>query len=516
MVYKDSIIKVLNYVDNNIKEPININLLADISAYSIPQFFRMFISYMDMTPMNYVLRRKLYFAAKELINNDNKIIDIAYSYGFDSHDVFSRAFKRYYGISPITFRKNGNKLNDFYRENSYCISGFAIPVSLNNQVKDDNSMQEQIRYDVKIVTLAETKLIGIERKIAGDEWAFDVFYNSYDRIFRNAPNRLYPLSTNATHALSEMQPDGSYMYYIGIEVNSLEDIPEGAIGKVIPSQMCAMIEYEGDLDYREVTDYLYRVWFEENIYKTGHLASYPYCTIEYYAPNRDCDVYNERIYIPIQDMKYCTKKLSSYSGVYYRAVNESGSKAKDESFSVMLKWADANHLFDRGEVKFEVYYGNTEDEKVFCEVFYRTEDTMQYIENSKLQTKIYPEATYFHSSSIHHFLEPNSRAIWRFIESNDNLSLSNAGEPDIRPYFEEYKLSNNTLDMYTQTISIYVFRRRTMSSYEIQYIMLAENDNTIHTYPNSTGTTMKEIYWYSNLSLFSCIAMIIGQDINRL
>jgi len=200
-VYKDRIETVLDYIDENIKETMNIDLLAEISAYSVPHFFRLFLSYMDMSPMNYVLRRKLYFAAKELISCDIKIVDIAYSFGFESHDVFSRAFKRYYGTLPATFRKNGSKLNDFYRENNYCISKYAIPVSLNNQEKDDNNMPEQIRHNVKIVTLPEIKLIGIERKIGRDDWTFDIFYNSYDRVFRNAPNRMYPNSTNATHAL---------------------------------------------------------------------------------------------------------------------------------------------------------------------------------------------------------------------------------------------------------------------------------------------------------------------------
>lgn len=455
MVYKDTIEAVLDYIDENIKETINIDSLAEISAYSVPHFFRLFLSYMDMSPMHYVLRRKLYFAAKELISCDIKIVDIAYSFGFESHDVFSRAFKRYYGILPGAFRKNSNKLNDFYRENNYSISEYAIPVSLNNQEKDDRNMPEQIHHNVRIVTLPEIKLIGIERGIGGDDWAFDVFYNSYDKVFRNAPNRMYPNSTNATHALSEMKPDGSYMYYIGIEVTSLEDLPNGVIGKVIPSQMYAMIGYEDNIDYKDVTDYLYRIWFEGNVYKTGHVIDFPYCTIEYYAPNYDCDIYDEHIYIPIQQMEYQIDKIPSYTGVYYRAINESGCKAKEEAFYTMLEWASENYLFENGEVKFEVYYGNAEDEKVFCEIFYRAESTVKFKENKRIQWKTYPESTYLHTSSIHHFLEPNSRAIWRYIEQNDKISLSDTGVPYFRPYFEEYKLRDNSLDMYTE-IDIYI------------------------------------------------------------
>lgn len=61
-MYNDTMKTVLDFIDENIKENIVIEKLAEVAAYSIPHFFRLFISYMDMTPMNYVQRRKLYFA----------------------------------------------------------------------------------------------------------------------------------------------------------------------------------------------------------------------------------------------------------------------------------------------------------------------------------------------------------------------------------------------------------------------------------------------------------------------
>lgn len=447
MVNIDTIDLVLDYIDENIRDNIKIDKLAEVSAYSASHFFRLFLSHMDMTPKKYILRRKLYFSAKEILNSDIKIVDVAYSYGFESHDVFSRAFKRYYGISPTLFRNN----ND-----CHCISDYAIPVTQQLvKRKDERNMLRQADYNVQIVTLPETKLIGIERKIGGAEWSFDVFYRDYDRIFRNAPNRAHPNSTNATYATSKMLDDGSYMYYVGIEVTSLEDIPEGAIGKVIPAQMCAMIRYDGDIDYMDVINYLYSIWFEQNTFKTGHLLDYPYCAVEYYSPNKECEVYNERVYIPIQQMDYEIVTIPSYRGYYYRAISESGSASKDEAFSVMLQWASDNHLFDSGEVKFEVYYGKEEDDKIFCEILYRTDNNFFNTTGEKVQIKQYPTRKYFHTSSIHHFLEPNSRAIWRFIEKNNRLTFSHTGEPYYRPYFEEYRLKKARLDMYTP-LDIYV------------------------------------------------------------
>lgn len=55
-----------------------------------------------------------------------------------------------------------------------------------------------------------------------------------------------------------------------------------------------------------------------------------------------------------------------------------------------------------------------------------------------------------------------------------------------------------------------------MSTYEIQYIKQPEDDNSNSSRPMETGATVKESFWDNNLSLITCIAMILGQDINRI
>lgn len=453
-MHTDAIKDVLKFIDDNIKENINIDALAETAAYSAPHFFRMFLSYMNISPMNYVLKRKLYFAARELVTSKAKIVDIAFLYGFESHDAFSRAFKRVYGVTPSEFRKYGFNLGSFYRENLYCVSGFTIPDSLINQVKDEEIMAGQIEHEVKIVTLPETKLIGIERIIGGDEWAFDVFYESFDRIFRNAPNRKYPNSENATHALSELLPDGRWNYFIGIEVTSLDDVPDGAVSRELPAQLCAVIGYEGGIDYKTITGYLYGVWLEQNTYKVDHRFA---GTWEYYSPNKDCDVYEERIYMPIMRMEYDIVEIPDYSGVYVRGVSENGSTAKEKAFSTMLAWVKERQLLNQNEIKLEVFYGKTEDENVFCEIFYRTDYELPMCDGMK--RKSYQKQKYFHSSNMHHNLEQNSRAIYRFIKQDAVFSFQDPCSPsckaDDRPYFEEYRLRSPELDMYTP-LDVYI------------------------------------------------------------
>jgi len=89
---------VVNYIEDHVKDPFDCDRLAEIDACSKSHFFKQFTLLTGYTPMNYVLRRKLQFASKQLITGKEKIIDVAFEFGFESHDVFSRAFKIEHGV----------------------------------------------------------------------------------------------------------------------------------------------------------------------------------------------------------------------------------------------------------------------------------------------------------------------------------------------------------------------------------------------------------------------------------
>ena len=54
---------------------------------------------------DYLRLRKLAVALKEVRDSEKSILDIAFDYGFSSHEAFTRAFKRTYGVTPSEDRK---------------------------------------------------------------------------------------------------------------------------------------------------------------------------------------------------------------------------------------------------------------------------------------------------------------------------------------------------------------------------------------------------------------------------
>lgn len=110
MNYDDCIKKSLKYIELNLKNKIELEDLSEEVFLSKYHFHRVFHTVVGEPVAEYIRERRLNEAAMELINTNNKIIDIAYKYQFSSQEVFTKAFKKLYGIPPRKFRVNKNSI----------------------------------------------------------------------------------------------------------------------------------------------------------------------------------------------------------------------------------------------------------------------------------------------------------------------------------------------------------------------------------------------------------------------
>ncbi|MGF7060233.1 GyrI-like domain-containing protein [Brassicibacter mesophilus] len=94
------------FVEKNLYEPISVTDVARVTSYSYFHFHRFFFVVMGETIGSYIRSRRLTEAAKELLYSENRIIDIALSLHFESHEAFTRAFKKRYGVTPKQYRMN--------------------------------------------------------------------------------------------------------------------------------------------------------------------------------------------------------------------------------------------------------------------------------------------------------------------------------------------------------------------------------------------------------------------------
>ena len=113
MNWSESISKAIDYIEQNLDKDISISDIskqACISPYYFQKGFTMICGY---SVGEYIRNRRLSVAAHELLESDNKIIDIALKYGYDSPDSFTKAFTRFHGATPTLIRNKNANIKDF-------------------------------------------------------------------------------------------------------------------------------------------------------------------------------------------------------------------------------------------------------------------------------------------------------------------------------------------------------------------------------------------------------------------
>ena len=105
----DGIIQTLiEWIDEHIDQPLNIDVVAKKSGYSKWYLQRMFRTVMHQTLGEYIRQRRLLLAAQALRSTQRPIFDIAMDLGYVSQQTFSRVFRREFDRTPSDYRHQLN------------------------------------------------------------------------------------------------------------------------------------------------------------------------------------------------------------------------------------------------------------------------------------------------------------------------------------------------------------------------------------------------------------------------
>ena len=105
----------INYIEEHLTEEIDYEIVAKEASCSSFYLQRIFSILCGMTLGDYIRNRRLTLAGNELSAADDKVIDIALKYGYESPESFTRAFSRFHGVTPSEAKKDGSKLKSFSR-----------------------------------------------------------------------------------------------------------------------------------------------------------------------------------------------------------------------------------------------------------------------------------------------------------------------------------------------------------------------------------------------------------------
>lgn len=218
----------------------------------------MFRQYIGKTPFEYIRALKLSEAALRIRDEKTKILDIALDFQFDSHEGFTRAFSKEFGISPKNYQKKKE----------------AIPLYKPTPVKEEYVTMKKIKvgaldekrplkcnYRSYLMAFPKRKLI-LKRGIKATN------YFEFEQEQIGVCQNVWGILCSIKDALNEpmgiwlsdnYRKEGTSIYVQGVEVpyNYDGDIPKGFECIELPEQLMVIFQsepYEDESFMEEILD----------------------------------------------------------------------------------------------------------------------------------------------------------------------------------------------------------------------------------------------------------------------
>lgn len=112
-IYK-SLNEITKYIEENLTDKINYEVLAKILGVNIYTMQRLFTMIAGLSLSEYIRKRRLSNAAFDLYEENLKVIDVAVKYQYNNATSFYRAFEKFHHIKPSLVTKQ-TKLKNFPR-----------------------------------------------------------------------------------------------------------------------------------------------------------------------------------------------------------------------------------------------------------------------------------------------------------------------------------------------------------------------------------------------------------------
>ncbi|WP_096186568.1 AraC family transcriptional regulator [Evansella halocellulosilytica] len=259
MGWVESIQKAIDYMEKNLLEELTIERIAKEANSSVFHFQRTFSILTNMSVAEYLRGRRLTLAAQELASTNTRIIDLAYKYGYDTPEAFSKAFRRQHGMKPSEVRKNIGELKSYNR--------LIIQVNLKGA--------EPMKY--RIVERESFQVVGIKREfscINGENLReIPKFWNAAHK--EGTDEALFKLNSGNIKGVLGVCVDKSAKsngdeieYWIATEYSG-EELPSGFSRLEIPASKWGVFEVHGPMPDSMQNSWkkIFSEWFPSNNYE---------------------------------------------------------------------------------------------------------------------------------------------------------------------------------------------------------------------------------------------------------
>lgn len=338
--------QALKYIEDNLENEIDINEIAEkiyISPFYLQKGFSIVTGF---SIGEYIRSRRLYEAAKIISETDEKIIDAALRFGYETPESFTKAFSRFHGASPNAVRKDASLIRCF------------LPLKIRIEITGGEKM------DYTVSPMWGFKLIGFER-IFSQETSYKEIPEFWDEICEKYCNHtIYAgkapscpeeraIIDNCIGEYAVCIDDvgnGKFRYIIAGKYTGGE-VPEGMTLFEIPGGEWAKFNCVGSMPkaLQTVNTYIFKEWLPGN---AEYEMSGNY-NIEWYScdGNKNDSDYRSAIWIPVRRFSDEAKERWGETDAY-----------KESEKKVSGRTAEQNALINDGLMEIFVRFGKIKDE----------------------------------------------------------------------------------------------------------------------------------------------------------
>jgi AraC family transcriptional regulator len=231
MTNSEIIMGTVAWIEERLREELPVPDIARKAGYSLHHFIRLFGTATGLPPKEYVLRRKLSEAARELRAGKRRVTDVAFEYGFHDLETFTRAFKRTLGATPRAVR-NGASF------------AYLDPVSERPAVSAvPPSRGVGAPYSERV---APFLLAGRSVVVSGRSDAVAGLWERFAERAASVPDRLEPIRFFQLAWWNE-DCEESFEIMAGAQVAGLARLPMDLIGKSVPACDCLVFTHRGSM-----------------------------------------------------------------------------------------------------------------------------------------------------------------------------------------------------------------------------------------------------------------------------
>lgn len=275
----------IDYIEDHLDGDISIEELSDKAALSPFYYQRLFSRLVKKPVAEYIKLRRMARATELLLESRKRILDIALSLGFSSHEHFTKTFKKTFGMTPVQYRAHPQALNRMTKPElllNYVLIDEGVPL-----------ISEGIVLEVSRQTLVKPlHFIGLEQRMPvsfvqdlGIKSGIDPLDGLW-KEFHRIKTTVLGLDDSAEEigVSHQCEDPGFFTYFAGSRAESATVLDRCASWD-LPAGEYAVCTFEAENFNALVMDalykaeqYLYGIWLPRH-----KLASEPFCAERYHS-----------------------------------------------------------------------------------------------------------------------------------------------------------------------------------------------------------------------------------------